>query len=227
MAQPGRDPQARARQSQEVQLDQMRRIEFQAPTSPSADTWQTRYPPYFGPLNELDIRYLDGILAHLARQCGGNVHDREVVTVSSSRPHNAGPQYAAKNVVDLRANTHFHSDYHVGEILEERNNWICYDFKGRRIIPTHYSIRSRWNGNPGNHNLKSWCVETSVNGEEWVEIDHKENNIDLNGGNRIVLFEVNRREVCRLIRLVNLGKNWGNSEILVISAWEIFGTLLE
>jgi len=30
----------------------------------------------------------------------------------------------------------------MADIEHTRNNWICYDFKNRIIIPTHYTIRS-------------------------------------------------------------------------------------
>jgi hypothetical protein len=44
----------------------------------------------------------DGVIAHLTRTCGGNVHDRIVVEVTSSGTQNSkDPDYVAKNATDL------------------------------------------------------------------------------------------------------------------------------
>ena len=49
-------------------------------------------------------RPLDGIIAHLTRECGGNVHEKGVVGVSSI---NFLSGYEPKNVVDLGTNKYF------------------------------------------------------------------------------------------------------------------------
>jgi hypothetical protein len=76
---------------------------------------------------------------------------------------------AAKNVADLGVSSCFVSvcrDKREG-IRHTRNNWVCHDFKDRRIVPTHYTIRShdsvRERGT-GAH-LKSWLVDTSEDGQ--------------------------------------------------------------
>jgi hypothetical protein len=177
---------------------------------------------------------LNGIIAHLTREYRDNVHDHDVVTVTSSAPFSDNEPlhdrwYAAKNVVDLRVDSVFFSASRKREeeIPHTRNNWICYDFKHRRVVPTSYSIRSNYNGRINSGNLKSWLVETSMNGDEWTEIDHKENNSDLNDRNVTRTFEVPGCQMCRFIRLVNIGRNYGGNDALVISSFEIFGCLLE
>jgi hypothetical protein len=94
----------------------------------------------------------DGIIAYMTRECGGNVHDRHVVHVTSgsfakesqgaSRRSGAfgnAPDNAAKNAADLEADSRFISAYRKKEedILHARNNWVCYDFLERTIVPTH------------------------------------------------------------------------------------------
>jgi hypothetical protein len=85
----------------------------------------------------------DGIVAHLARECGGNVHDRGIVEVTSSKPYSKGPGYAGKNITDMEADSFFCSDFRESEgkdkveIPHAKNNWVCYDFKERRVVPTH------------------------------------------------------------------------------------------
>jgi hypothetical protein len=189
----------------------------------------------------ITINVSDGIIAHLTRECGGNVQDRNVVEVTSgsfeketvgANPHsgayNNDPDCAAKNAADLETDSYFHSAYRraIADIPHTRNNWICYDFKERRIMPTHYTIRTHGDGLSGNH-LKSWLVETSADGKSWQEVAHEEANGQLNGKWFTATFPVAGGGECRFIRLVNIGRNHWGSDSLYISAWEIFGGLVE
>jgi hypothetical protein len=138
----------------------------------------------------------DGIIARLTRECGGNVHDRHVVDITSgsfeketqgANPHSGAfdnhPRAAAKNAGDLEIVSYFLSAYRYSfeEIPHTRNNWVCYDFKEKRIAPTHYAIRTNWSDPPGGCHLKSWLVETSVDAENWREVAREKNNNQLNG----------------------------------------------
>jgi hypothetical protein len=124
--------------------------------------------------DEVVLNVTDGIIAHLTRECGGNVHDCHVIDVTSGlfekETRGANPYsgaycnnrfYVAKNVADLGTDPHFYSAYRREDedIPHTRNNWICYDFRERRIVPTRYIIRTNWHGRGGRH-LKSWLVET-------------------------------------------------------------------
>jgi hypothetical protein len=183
----------------------------------------------------------DGIIAHLTRECGGNVHDRQIVDVTcgsfeketcGANPHSGAlhneDNCAAKNVVDLEDDSVFASALRGKEedIPHTRNNWICYNFKERRIVPTHYTIRTHASG-PGVSHLKSWLVETSADGEVWREVAREEDNEQLNGERFTGTFAVAGGEECRFIRLVQIGRNHMGNDALVISAWEIFGDLVE
>jgi hypothetical protein len=169
----------------------------------------------------------DGIIGHFTRECGGNVHDCHVVEVTSSKPGTSNPAYAAKVVGDLRTTTCFFSTSRKKEenIPHTRNNWICYEFKKAIIIPTHYTIRS-FDGGPGNWHLKSWVVETSLDGRDWQEIDYKEKCEDLNGSCSTATFPVAGAGPCRFVRLVQVGRCHQGGDGLCLSAWEIFGTII-
>jgi hypothetical protein len=184
----------------------------------------------------------DGIIAYLTRECGGNVHDRHVVEVTcgsfeketqGANPHSGAfgndPRYAAKNIADLNTDSLFSSAYRdkKEDIPHTRNNWVCYDFKERWIRPTHYTIRTHDNCLFRNCHLKSWLVEMSVNGESWWGAAREEDNGQLNGPHFIGTFPVTGGGACRFIRLVNIGKNHCGNDYLIISAWEIFGSLIE
>jgi hypothetical protein len=103
---------------------------------------------------------------------------------------------------------------------------VCYDFKERRIAPTHYTIRTH-GSDPGDSHPKSWLLETSVDGESWREVAREEGSQQLNGKWLTGIFPVAGGGAWRFIRLVNIGRNSSGSDILLISAWEIFGSLIE
>jgi hypothetical protein len=191
--------------------------------------------------NEVEIDVPDGIIAHLTRECGGNVHDCHVVDVTcgsfekeakGANPHSGAydndPNYAAKNAADLETDSIFFSAfrwrYRTRDIPHTPNNWICYDFNERRIVPTHYTIRTY---SLGIAHLKSWLVETSADGKSWREVAREEDNEQLNGPLLAGTFAVADSGKCRFIRLGQIGRNHHGDDQLLISAWEIFGSLID
>jgi hypothetical protein len=103
---------------------------------------------------------------------------------------------------------------------------VCYDFNERRIVQTHYTIRTNWYG-PGGRHLKSWLVETSKDGRSWREVAREEGNEQLNGSWFTGTFAVAGGGERRFIRLVNIGRSHAGDDCLLISAREIFGSLIE
>jgi hypothetical protein len=103
---------------------------------------------------------------------------------------------------------------------------VCHDFKGRRVVPTHYAIRT-YGFDPGHSHLKSRLVEASADGESWREVAREEDNEQLKGSHSTGTFAVAGCGKCRFIRLVNIGRNHFGNDALMISAWEIFGSLIE
>jgi hypothetical protein len=95
-----------------------------------------QFPPWLEKGKEFDVP--DGIIAHLTRECRGNVHDRQVVAVTagSSDETAANDNDDSKKVADLEIVSHFYSVYREKKegISHTRNNWVCYDFKERRIV---------------------------------------------------------------------------------------------
>jgi hypothetical protein len=198
-----------------------------------------QFPPSSKKRKHFDVP--DGIIAHLTRECGGNVHDRHVIDVTSgsfgketvgANPHSGAydnrADYAAKIAADLETDSCFISAcrWDTEDIPHTRNNWICYDFKERRIVPTHYAIRT-FGRRPGWEHLKSWLVETSADGEIWREVAREEDNEQLNGCGFTGTFAMAVGGECRFIRLVNIGRNHYGNDSLRITAWEIFGSLIE
>jgi hypothetical protein len=187
------------------------------------DARKTQFPPYL----RQDAWFMvpDGIVAHLMRHYHG---DGVEVTSGSFEPTTYPSGGDLTQITDMAGGLEFTSACRGPneDIAHARNTWICYAFKERMITPTHYAIRSS-DGCPVWYNLKSWLVETSADGERWQEVDHKEDSEELNGRWFTRTFAVAQAGPCRFIRLVNIGRNHRGNDLLWISAWEIFGTLIE
>ena len=171
-----------------------------------------------------ESRQLDGVIAYLTRQCGGNVHHHEIVNVTASSVYGNNASYNQSNVVDFGGGGFYHSK-------NEPNPRVCYDFKERRITPTSYSVRSSSNA-PGGAHLKSWVIEVSNDGESWREIDRRDNNGDLNAPYVTRNFRISHvpNESFRFFRLRQTGPSHyanGTCNYVSFSALEIFGTLWE
>jgi hypothetical protein len=96
------------------------------------------------------------------------------------------------------------------------------------IIPTDYAIRSAWiEGRATRSNLKNWVVESSMDGQMWIVIDRQENTHELNGSMKTATFKLQTSVQCRFIRLTNIGNTTRGNDYVQLSAWEIFGSLVQ
>jgi hypothetical protein len=68
--------------------------------------------------------------------------------------------------------------YKEEDVFHTRNNWVCCDFKEKRIVPTYQTICTHCDA-PGGAHLKSWLVETS-DGEIWRDVARKDDSRRLN-----------------------------------------------
>jgi hypothetical protein len=115
-----------------------------------------------------------GIIPYLTSEHGGNVHDQQIVNVFGSSVN--GSQ-EAKHAVDFLSSSHFCS-------INEPNQWLCYDFKNRKVRPTHYSIQ------PHSDNWYGWIFEGSLDGSTWTELDGHTDDQTMNSNHPIGIFTV-------------------------------------
>ena len=155
---------------------------------------------------------LNGIIAQLTRECGGNVHDKGLVEVTSS---SCVPGTAAANVVELETNSCLRTE-------ASGPRWICYDFKERRVAPTSYSIRSEGGAHP-----RSWVFEVSNDSSNWEVVDRRLTDKRLKDGHLPHNFVISTRKSgsFRFVRFRQYGKNSFDQDFLYLTALEIFGTL--
>lgn len=169
-------------------------------------------------------RDFNGVIAYLTGMCGGNVHKKGIVKITSS---GCKPNFPPECVADLETPSYYYST----DLLD---TWICYDFQERSLAPTYYSIRS-YGGGKGGFDLKSWVLEGSRDGKQWVSLDKRNNNDSLNGWHAEGSFEIAQRVTAlgatmasyRFIRLKQTGPNHRGNGIVEICAFELFGVLTE
>ena len=161
-----------------------------------------------------DLHPLGGILAHLRRQCGANVHKKGVVEITTSSGNPTALGYIGA-IPEYETDTYFASS-------DKKNSWICYDFREKRVTPTSYSIQAY-----GRRKPKSWVFEVSNNGKKWRAIDHHKKSNEFVESFAICNFPITRevRESFRFVRLRQTGKNHDGHYGLCIKSLEIFGKL--
>jgi hypothetical protein len=156
-----------------------------------------------------------GIVSHLSSECGGNVHTQGIVSITaSSNMHNVCHQ-----VADYNWTNYWNS-------CNEPNSWIQFDFKNRKISPTHYTVKS--DGNGGYHLLK-WALDGSNDGTSWTNLDRRETK-DLDGDYIVKSYECGSiqgsRSFFRFVRLTQTGPNTSRRCDLQLANLEFFGEVM-
>lgn len=175
-----------------------------------------------------DPKVLNGIIRYLTKIAGGNVHERGVVTLSSSSIHNTYKNSNVKNACDLddtRDESLFHS-------LEIPNSWLQYDFGQRKIRPTHYTIRCR--PNPFDHsNPRDWILEGSNTGKEgeWKKLDERKGDLSFMISSGCQTFDIREElepnETFRFLRITQNGLSTSDRNWFIINALEYYGDLYD
>jgi hypothetical protein len=88
---------------------------------------------------------------------------------------------------------------------------------------THYSIPPHSN----DYYLRSWIVEGSLDGSNWLILDRHENNDEMTSAHPIGIFTVSQSYKSRVIRLHQIGQNAEGNDYLILYAYELFGQLIE
>ena len=160
-----------------------------------------------------DDRPFWGILSYLSEECGGNVHLKGIVNITSS----SDDRNKCHQVTDYGWNDYWRTK-------DEEDSWICFDFKDKTVRLTKYSVKSG-----GCHYLHDWVIEGSNDGCLWKGLDwHRmecvkeyyiTNTYECGG-----LLESLFSKGFRYLRVREIG-NPSLGSVLSLSAIEFFGTL--
>ena len=122
-----------------------------------------------------------------------------------------------------KTNNRFYTNY-------STDPWLCFEFKKRKIVPSNYSIRSQ-NCNANGRHPKSWYIEGSEDGKNWIKIDEQVNCPYLNGPNIVHTFPIQKEKfegkAFKFIRMHHTDKSWGNFDSIIdICSIEFYGKLI-
>jgi hypothetical protein len=153
-----------------------------------------------------EAKSVDGILSYLKKS---GVPQIEITASSSSDKENH-----IGNVWDIASQTYFQSQNRPGQ-------WVCWDFGEMRICPTHYTLVASC--------VRSWVIEGSGDGNNWIEIHRTTDNKDYRlGGCQAASFTMGPPCEFRFLRLMQTGKrHLVNDDTLLVFGVEFFGSLLE
>lgn len=164
----------------------------------------------------------NGIISHLTKECGGNVHEKGIINITASSENN-DTRRNPKHVVEFNDNK---NKFFRSKNLE--NLWLSYDFKNRKVRPTSYSIRSK-PYDYGDFHPKNWVIEGSNTGNEWKILDSRQEITSLNGNNLASTFQIQEKleknEFYRFLRIKQTGLNASGSNYLGFSSLEYFGSI--
>jgi hypothetical protein len=172
--------------------------------------------------SETELAYsgspLAGVIAHLTARLGGNPARESAIAVTASDPGDVNG--APENAVDLARDRTFYAS----KDTEGQDKWLQLDFRGMRVRPTHYTLRSHVRANWAS--VRSWVLEASGDGQEWTELDRHENIDDL-CSQQPRTYPVATETNWRFFRVRQTGPNSKRNWKLAISAIEFFGILVE
>jgi hypothetical protein len=170
---------------------------------------------------------MEGIISYLTKQCGGNVSELNIVDIKSESiaendSHETFEMIDSqrKYVADLESSKFFVSK-------NSPNQWICYEFKRHTVICSEYSIHTHpMNGIHGLHHPRSWIVEGSSDGKNWILLDEERDNNELRECDVWKSFGMKNQANVNEIRLRQIGPNHGGDDCLALSGFEVFGTMV-
>lgn len=140
-----------------------------------------------------------------------------IIDVTSS---SFNQQHPPENVIDQPNN-----DTQYFESNNEANSWICFDFKNMKISLSHYTLKT-WFWGPNFQHLKSWVVEGSDDGNEWTELDQREDEDSLNDALAFRRFKCAVRVTCRYVRIRSTDIDHSGTHLLILNAVEFYGRLI-
>ena len=171
---------------------------------------------------------LSGVIAHLTRECRGNVHERKVVEVKGSSL--VVPVGSVKYDLDKPENAVVLDDdegaFYSGHF---ENSYLQYDFKDKQLIVTGYTIK------PAKRHPescpKSWDLLglTSEDDPDTI-IDSKRDDMTMSSAGSVPQYFPIQSPTAtpfRFFRLRQVGKNANDLNYqLIINCFELFGVLL-
>lgn len=175
--------------------------------------------------NNINHRF-NGIIYYLGNGNPKSVVDNHTIEVTSSSVLSDNPNHDAKNVVN------FSQDELSFLSNDKPDSWLLYDFKDRKVKPTHYSIKSHGFGEgKGCYHPQTWRIEGSNDLNDWKILDSRNKDKSLDNKSVSNTFEIqnhlDKNDYFRYIRIRQTGVNTFHDNNFGFAALEYFGSILE
>jgi hypothetical protein len=157
----------------------------------------------------------NGIIAHFtALEYQGNPARKGYAKVTAS---STGPRCMAQpeNVLDVSYDGEWSSN-------NAAESWICVEFLKHQIELSAYSIQT-FSGRTGTTHMKSWRIEASNEGVDWVNLDQVQDDASLNHPNAIMSRKTKLMGCFRMFRIYQMSSNWFGTNCLTLKRIEFFG----
>jgi hypothetical protein len=188
------------------------RLPTVSPSLSQSHMSMSRLPPL-----ELPHQALDAVFAGMCQEARGNVAKMGLVTITG----NSVDSSRDADIVEL-INPEWNKCW---MSKNQPNSWVLFDFNGRLLSITHYSIRT-YSCTKGYSHLRSWVLEGCASNGKWFDLDAKEDSHELNGRNRSAVFHCTAVVHVAQIRLRQTGPNHHKDHYLILSNIEFFGSFL-
>ena len=163
---------------------------------------------------------MKGIIRRLTDVCGGNLHDKGKVIMSSRDvcKDDEGKICEPKNILEYLAPKDIYMS------ANRPGAWFCFDFRDMRVFISAYHISTCQDRD----RLRSWVVQGSLDGTAWAEIDSVCEADDMAGKYAFTTrVATGEKGPFRFIRVLMTGENRAFRWHLCCSEMELFGTLFE
>lgn len=172
--------------------------------------------------NDANNRF-KGIIYKLHDCNPSSSNNGKIINITASSLSGNNNNYKPENVIDYEfIDSAFYSK-------NEKNSWIKFDFKERKVKPSAYSIRSNNWGGVGHWHPQHWVIEGSNDDNEWTVLDSHTNDhsIDDQSKSNTFLIQTENNTFYQYLRLRQRGLNTADNDALIISAFEFFGAIQE
>lgn len=156
----------------------------------------------------------NGILNHIVKTSPNEVTFTSSSVYSSNEPQNV--------ILFNDQNKYFMSN-------EDKDAWICFDFKDNRVIPTDYTIRSPTIWGDNSPEPQNWVIEGSNDNSSFDILSEEKNCKVIHGNGKIQTFNIQNQssKEYRYIRLRITGTCGHNNYYLIIDSFELYGNLIK
>lgn len=153
----------------------------------------------------------NGVFKALYGLINGNPHDHGLLKITMSTYVMRPPQLLLEPT----------NDDSVYSDSRFPNQWLCINMFSQFTI-RHYSIKT-FHGKEKRAHMKSWVLEASDNGSDWIIIDQRKDTNDLNGTYKWAVFSASPQKSFAMYRIRLTDKNHRGDHELLLARLEFFG----